>query len=57
LARARHAAGASDLLELLDAQRTAQQSQAGLVEGLAQQRQALVGVLRALGASASGQRG
>ena len=57
LARARHSAGASDLLELLDAQRSAQQSQAGFAQGLAQQRLALVDVLRALGASAPGEPG
>jgi outer membrane protein TolC len=57
LARARHSAGASDLLELLDAQRSAQQSQAGFAQGLAQQRLALVDVLRALGASAPGELG
>lgn len=50
LARVRYDAGASDLLELLDAQRTAQQSQAALAQGLTQQRQQLVALLRSLGA-------
>jgi NodT family efflux transporter outer membrane factor (OMF) lipoprotein len=52
LARVRYEAGASDLLELLDAQRGAQQAQMALAQGLAQQRQQLVAVLRALGTSA-----
>lgn len=50
LARVRYEAGASDLLELLDAQRTAQQSQAALSQGLTQQRQHLVALLRSVGA-------
>ncbi|CAG1018464.1 partial Outer membrane protein OprM, partial [Burkholderiaceae bacterium] len=48
LARVRYEAGASDLLELLDAQRTAQQSQAALSQGLTQQRQHLVALLRSV---------
>lgn len=54
LARVRYQAGAADLLELLDAQRTAQQAQAALAQGVSQQRQQLVTVLRSFGASASG---
>jgi multidrug efflux system outer membrane protein len=50
LARVRYDAGASDLLELLDAQRSVQQSQAALAQGLTQQRQQLVALLRSLGA-------
>jgi NodT family efflux transporter outer membrane factor (OMF) lipoprotein len=53
LARVRYEAGAADLLELLDAQRTAQQAQAALAQGVSQQRQQLVTVLRSLGAGAS----
>lgn len=52
LARVRYDAGASDLLELLDAQRGAQQAQMALAQGLAQQRLQVVAVLRALGTSA-----
>jgi multidrug efflux system outer membrane protein len=52
LARVRYEAGASDLLELLDAQRGAQQAGMALAQGLAQQRQQLVAVLRALGTAA-----
>jgi multidrug efflux system outer membrane protein len=50
IARVRYEAGASDLLELLDAQRTAQQSQAALAQRLTQQRQQLVALLRSVGA-------
>jgi multidrug efflux system outer membrane protein len=50
LARVRYEAGASDLLELLDAQRATQQSQAALSQGLTQQRQQLVALLRSVGA-------
>ncbi|MCW5658807.1 MAG: efflux transporter outer membrane subunit [Burkholderiaceae bacterium] len=52
LARVRYEAGAGDLLELLDAQRSARQAQAALAQGLALQRQHLVAVLRALGTAA-----
>jgi NodT family efflux transporter outer membrane factor (OMF) lipoprotein len=52
LARVRFEAGAADLLELLDAQRSAQQSQAALAQGLSLQRQQLVAVLKALGTDA-----
>jgi len=51
LARKRFDAGASDFLELLDAQRSAQQAQLGLAAALSQQRQQLAGLQRALGAS------
>lgn len=50
LARVRYEAGASDLLELLDAQRAARQSQAALAQALAAQRQHLVTAFKALGA-------
>lgn len=50
LAQRRYAAGASDLLELLDAQRTAQQAQLGLAEALGDHRQNVTWLLRALGA-------
>lgn len=50
LARLRYQAGASDLLELLDAQRTAQQAQIGLAQALGQHRQDVALLLRALGA-------
>jgi NodT family efflux transporter outer membrane factor (OMF) lipoprotein len=53
LARVRYEAGAADLLELLDAQRMAQQAQAALAQGVSQQRQQLVTVLRSLGARSS----
>lgn len=52
LARVRYEAGATDLLELLDARRGAQQSQVAVAQGLARQRQQLVDVLRALGSAA-----
>lgn len=52
LARRRFEAGASDLLELLDAQRSAQQAQIGLAAALTQQRQQVVGLLRAFGTGA-----
>lgn len=51
LARRRFAAGVSDFLELLDAQRTAQQAQLGLEAALTQHRQQLVAFQRAAGAS------
>jgi outer membrane protein TolC len=51
LARVRYDMGATDLLELLDAQRTSQQAQVALAEGLSEQRQRVVTVLRALGAA------
>lgn len=50
LARTRFAAGASDLLELLDAQRSAQQAAQGLAAAHTGQRQQLVTLQRALGA-------
>lgn len=49
LSRVRFEAGATDLLELLDAQRSAQQSQAALAHALMQQRQHLVAVFKGLG--------
>lgn len=52
LARARHEAGASDLLELLDAQRTRHQAEAALSQALTAQRQSLAGVWKAIGAGA-----
>ena len=52
LARVRYQAGAADLLELLDAQRSAQQAQAALAQGLSQQRQHLVAVLKSFGTGA-----
>ena len=52
LSRVRYEAGAADLLELLDAQRTAQQARAALSTALAQQRQNLVAVFRGMGAGA-----
>jgi multidrug efflux system outer membrane protein len=52
LARVRYEAGAADLLELLDAQRSAQQAQATLARSLAQQRQNLVAVFKAFGGGA-----
>jgi outer membrane protein TolC len=51
LARKRFDAGASDFLELLDAQRSAQQAQLGLAAALSQHRQQLAGLQRALGAT------
>lgn len=50
LSRLRYEAGAADLLELLDAQRTAQQAQGALAAALTQQRQNLVTVFRGMGA-------
>ncbi|MBX3608687.1 MAG: efflux transporter outer membrane subunit [Hydrogenophaga sp.] len=50
LARLRYQSGASDLLELLDAQRSAQQAQLVLAEALGQHRQDVTLLLRALGA-------
>lgn len=50
LARSRFEAGASDLLELLDAQRGAQQAALGLTAAHTAQRQQLVTLQRALGA-------
>lgn len=50
LARKRFEAGAADLLELLDAQRSAQQADLGLASALTAQRQQVVALLRALGA-------
>ncbi|MEJ8837461.1 efflux transporter outer membrane subunit [Ramlibacter sp. AN1133] len=49
LAGARYRGGASDLLELLDAQRTARQAQRALAEALMLQRQHFVAVLKGLG--------
>jgi multidrug efflux system outer membrane protein len=53
LAAARYRAGATDLLELLDAQRSAQQAQRALAEALMVQRQHLVAVLKGLGGTTS----
>lgn len=50
LARKRFEAGAADLLELLDAQRSAQQADLGLASALTAQRQQVVALLRAFGA-------
>lgn len=52
LARVRYDAGAADLLELLDAQRSARQAQSTLAAALMQQRQHLVAVFKGMGASA-----
>jgi multidrug efflux system outer membrane protein len=52
LARVRYEAGATDLLELLDAQRTAQQARSNLSAALTQQRQNLVAVFRSMAAGA-----
>ncbi len=49
LARRRFEAGGTDLLELLDAQRSAQQAEIGLSVGLTGQRLRLVALQRALG--------
>ncbi len=49
LARRRFEAGGTDLLELLDAQRTAQQAEIGLSVALTGQRQQVVALQRALG--------
>lgn len=48
LARRRYEAGASDLLELLDAQRSAYQARLGLAQALLLQQQQVVAALRAL---------
>ena len=50
--RLRYEAGAADLLELLDAQRTARQAQGALSLALTQQRQNLVAVFKGIGAGA-----
>lgn len=50
LARKRFAAGGTDLLELLDAQRSAQQAEIGLSVAVTAQHQQVVGLQRALGA-------
>jgi outer membrane protein TolC len=50
LARKRFEAGGADLLELLDAQRGAQQAELGLSAALTAQRQQVVALQRALGA-------
>lgn len=50
LARRRYQAGVSDLLELLDAQRGAQQADLGLTATLSVQRQQIVALYRSLGA-------
>ena len=52
LSRVRYEAGAADLLELLDTQRTAQQAQAELAAALSDQRQRLVAVFKGIGAGA-----
>lgn len=52
LSRVRYEAGASDLLELLDAQRTAQQAHSELAAALSEQRQNLVAVFKGIGAGA-----
>jgi multidrug efflux system outer membrane protein len=49
LARIRFEAGAADMLELLEAQRSAQQATAQLAQGLTRHRQALIAVLKGLG--------
>lgn len=49
LARVRYEAGAAELLELLDAQRSSQQSQSALAQALMQQRQNLVAVFKGIG--------
>ena len=49
LARKRFAAGGTDLLELLDAQRNAQQAELGLLSEMTAQKQRLVALQRALG--------
>ncbi|MDF2462197.1 MAG: transporter, partial [Ramlibacter sp.] len=49
LARVRYEAGAAELLELLDAQRSSQQSQSALAQTLMQQRQNLVAVFKGIG--------
>lgn len=50
LARKRFEAGGSDLLELLDAQRTSRQAEIGLIAGVTAQQQQIVALQRALGA-------
>lgn len=52
LARVRYEAGAAELLELLDAQRSSQQSQSALAQTLMQQRQNLVAVFKGMGGPA-----
>jgi NodT family efflux transporter outer membrane factor (OMF) lipoprotein len=52
LSRVRYEAGAGDLLELLDAQRSAQEAQAALAVVLMEQRQHLVAVFKGMGAGA-----
>lgn len=52
LSRVRYEAGAADLLELLDAQRTAQQAQTELASALSDQRRRLVAVFEGIGAGA-----
>lgn len=52
LSRVRYEAGAADLLELLDAQRTSQQARVALSAALLDQRQHLVGVLKGMGGRA-----
>lgn len=52
LARVRYEAGAADLLELLDAQRTAHEAQGTLAAALTEQRQHLVAVFKGIGAGA-----
>ena len=52
LARVRYEAGAAELLELLDAQRSAQQAQSALAQTLMQQRQNLVAVFKGMGGPA-----
>jgi multidrug efflux system outer membrane protein len=52
LAKTRYGAGAADLLELLDAQRTAQQASAALAGALTRQRLHVVEVFRGLGGPA-----
>jgi multidrug efflux system outer membrane protein len=49
LARVRYEAGAAELLELLDAQRSSQQAQSALAQALMQQRQNLVAVFKGIG--------
>lgn len=54
MARRRFQSGVSDLLELLDAQRTAQQAESGLAGAVTAQRQHVVDLQRALGARFEG---
>lgn len=51
LSRVRYEAGAADLLELLDSQRTAQQAQAELAAALTDQRQHLVALFKGIGSA------